>query len=158
MRRQPSTFSDITNGFPANWRLKNGCRNYVLMAYDYPNLALLLIGRNTWKICFNQSEALPLSALWYVISMESLRSLLRRRFVGKPVVASWNVGCYLRLQFKRLLMFFVFTAFECYIKISYLDIIVYRTDLLVDEKFLKSNGDEWNTENSFTSLNLDAVL
>ena len=37
---------------------------------------------------------------------------------------------------------FVFTAFECYIKISYLDIIVYRTDLLVDEKFVKSNGDE----------------
>ena len=27
---------------------------------------------------------------------------------------------------------FVFTAFECYIKMSHLDIIVYRTDLLVD--------------------------
>lgn len=41
---------------------------------------------------------------------------------------------------------FVFTALECYIKISHLHIIVYRTDLLVDLKFVKSYGDEWNKE------------
>ena len=34
---------------------------------------------------------------WRVISIrEFLQSLLRRHFAGKPVVASWNVGCYLR--------------------------------------------------------------
>ena len=37
---------------------------------------------------------------------------------------------------------FVFAALECYIKISHLDIIVYRTDLLVDLKFVKSYGEE----------------
>ena len=37
---------------------------------------------------------------------------------------------------------FVFTALECYIKISHMDITVYRTDLLVDLKFVKSYGDE----------------
>ena len=51
---------------------------------------VLLMG---WKICFNQSEALPRSGYWWVISMEFLCLFLRRHFVGKPVVASWNVGC-----------------------------------------------------------------
>ena len=31
--------------------------------------------------------------------MEFLRSFLRRHFAGKPVVASRNVGCFLRLRF-----------------------------------------------------------
>ena len=42
------------------------------------------------KMCFIQSEA-------HVISMEFLRSFLRRHFAGKPVVASPNVSCFLRL-------------------------------------------------------------
>ena len=58
---------------------------------------VLLIGRATWDICFNQSEALPRSGLWRVISMDFLRSFLRRHCVGKPMVASSNVGCFLRL-------------------------------------------------------------
>ena len=41
----------------------------------------------------NQSEAVPSSG----ISMEFLCSFLRRHFAGKPVVASRNVGCFLRL-------------------------------------------------------------
>ena len=51
---------------------------------------VLLMG---WKICFNQSEALPRSGYWWVISMEFLCLFLRRHFMGKPVVVSWNVGC-----------------------------------------------------------------
>ena len=34
--------------------------------------------------------------------MEFLRSFLRRRLVGKPVVVSPNVGCFLRLSFKGM--------------------------------------------------------
>ena len=49
------------------------------------------------KQIFNQSEALLRSGQWHVISMEFLRSFLRRHFAGKPVVASRNVGCFLRL-------------------------------------------------------------
>ena len=34
--------------------------------------------------------------------MEFLYSFLRRHFAGKPVVASRNVGCFLRLLFQLL--------------------------------------------------------
>ena len=40
---------------------------------------------------------LPKSVKWRVISMESLRSFLRRLFSGKPFVASRKVGYFLRL-------------------------------------------------------------
>ena len=63
------------------------------MTRHYPDL----IGRAAWEILLNQSEALPRSGKWRVISMEFLRSFLRRHLVGKPVVASPNVGCFLRL-------------------------------------------------------------
>ena len=58
---------------------------------------VLLIGRAAWEIWSNQSEELPRSGWWRVISMELLRSFLRRHLAGKPVVASPNVGCFLRL-------------------------------------------------------------
>ena len=58
---------------------------------------VLLIGRAAWEIWLNQSEALPRSGQWRVISMEFLRSFLRRLLAGKPVVAPPNVGCFLRL-------------------------------------------------------------
>ena len=60
---------------------------------------VLLIGRAAWEIWSNQSEELPRSGWWSVISMEFLRSFLRRHLAGKPVVASPNVGCFLRLPF-----------------------------------------------------------
>ena len=46
---------------------------------------VLLIGRAAREICFSQSEALPRSGTWHVISMECLRLFLRRHFAGKPV-------------------------------------------------------------------------
>ena len=64
---------------------------------------VLLIGRAAREICFNQSEALPRS--WYgcVISVEFLRSFLRRHFARKPVLALRNVGCFQRLSCGKLL-------------------------------------------------------
>ena len=58
---------------------------------------VLLIGRATWEIYFNQSEALPRSGWWLVISMEFLHLFLRHHLAGKPGVVSPNVGCFLRL-------------------------------------------------------------
>ena len=58
---------------------------------------VLLIGWSKFLTRHSQSKALPRSGQWRVISMEFLRSFLRRHFAGKPVVASWNVGCFLRL-------------------------------------------------------------
>ena len=59
---------------------------------------VLLIGWSNFYTRHDQSEALlPRSGLWRVISMEFLRSFLRRHFVGKPFLASRNVVCFLRL-------------------------------------------------------------
>ena len=38
------TFSDTTTGFPAKWRLRNKCRNSILMKRPYQILVVLLIG------------------------------------------------------------------------------------------------------------------
>ena len=37
MRKQP-TFGDVTTGFPAKWRLRNGGRNSILITRHYPDL------------------------------------------------------------------------------------------------------------------------
>ena len=58
---------------------------------------VLLIGRAGWKIYFGQSYALTRSGQWRVISTEFLSSFLRRHFARKPVVASRNVDCFLRI-------------------------------------------------------------
>ena len=57
---------------------------------------MLLIGRATWEIWFNQSEALPRSWEWRVVSLESLRSFIKRHLEGKLMEASPNVSCFLR--------------------------------------------------------------
>ena len=57
---------------------------------------MLLIGRATWEIWFNQSQALPRSWEWRVVSLESLRSFIKHHLEGKPMEASPNVSCFLR--------------------------------------------------------------
>ena len=66
---------------------------------------VLLIGCAAWEIWFKQSEALPRSGDWRVISTEFLCSFLRRHLAGKQVVASPNVGCFLRLNVVQLCFF-----------------------------------------------------
>ena len=63
-----------------------------------PSGVVLLIGWIKFPRRHDQSEALPRSGYWHVISMEFLRSFLSRHFAGKPVVVSPNVGCFLRLM------------------------------------------------------------
>ena len=63
---------------------------------------VLLIDRAAREICFSQSETLSRSGWWHFICKEFLRSFLRRHFAGKPVVASWYVGCFLRLKPPRV--------------------------------------------------------
>ena len=102
LRKQP-TFGDDTTGFPAKWRLRNKRRNSILMTRHYQDLGNLLIGRATWEIWFNQSQALPRSWEWRVVSLESLRSFIKRHLEGKPMEASPNVSCF----FRPLSMFFL---------------------------------------------------
>ena len=60
-----------------------------------------LIGRSKFPSRYDQCEAIASSGQWHVICMEFLRSFLRRHFAGKPVVALWNFGCFLRLTVFR---------------------------------------------------------
>ena len=62
---------------------------------------VLMIGWIKLPTRHDQSEALPRSGKWRVIGMEFLRSFLRRHLAGKPVVASSNVDCFLRLEIKQ---------------------------------------------------------
>ena len=87
-RKQP-TFRDVTTGLLMKWRLRNERRKSILMTRHY------LGGVSDWlKQIVSQSEALLGSD---VIIMEFLHLFLGRHFLGKPVVASLNVGCFLRL-------------------------------------------------------------
>ena len=73
-------------------------RNSILMTCDYPDLG----SAPDW-LKENSLAAQPIRSttkVWvvHVISMEFLRSLLRRRFAGAQVATSRNVGCFLRLM------------------------------------------------------------
>ena len=83
--KQP-TFRDAINGFPAKWRLRIKRRNSILMTCHYPDLG---------PTRHDQSEAPPRSGQWQVISIEFLRSFLKRQNVA---------GCFLRLPFKWKLL------------------------------------------------------
>ena len=79
--------------FPLKWCLRNNHRNSILMTCHYPDLDS---ASDSMKQFFNQSEALPGSGCWCIVSVEFLLSFLRHHFVGKPMVESWIVGCFLR--------------------------------------------------------------
>ena len=87
LRKQP-TFGDATTGFLTKWRLRNERWNSILTMRHYPDLG----GASDWS-CRIANLFQPSR----VISMEFLRSFLRRHLMGKPVVASPNVGSFLRL-------------------------------------------------------------
>ena len=90
--RKQLTFGDATTCFPTTRCLRNERRNPILMMRHYPDLGSAC----DWlKIWFIQSQELARSGYWYVISMEFLRTFLRRHFVGKQVVASKNCGRFL---------------------------------------------------------------
>ena len=89
------TFGDTTTGFPAKWLLRNERRNSILMTRHYPNLGTA----SDWS-CRVGNLVQPIRSttqIWVVTRIEFLRSFFRRHLAGKPVVASPNVGCFLRL-------------------------------------------------------------
>ena len=43
-RRKQPTFGDATTDFPAKWRLRNECKNFILMTRHYPDLG----GASDW--------------------------------------------------------------------------------------------------------------
>ena len=86
-------------------RLRNERRNSILMTYHYPDLG----SASDWlEIWFIQSEALPRTTQIWVVTRHQLWNFLcwflRRHFEGKPVIASQNVSCFLRLRFLDILI------------------------------------------------------
>ena len=99
LRKQP-TFGDTTIGFPAKLCLRNERRNSILMTHHYPDLTsacdwLNQISHAAWPI----KSTTQIWVKWCIISVEFLPSFLRCHLAGKPVVASPNVGRFLRLLF-----------------------------------------------------------
>ena len=100
LRKQP-TFGDATIGFPAKLCLRNERRNSILMTHHYPDLTsacdwLNHISHAAWTIKST-------TQIWVVIHQCGISALISQMsLAGKPVVASPNVGCFLRLLFVQL--------------------------------------------------------
>ena len=54
--RKQSTFGDATTGFPAKWRLRNECRNSILMTRHYPDLGS--DASSVWNFCARFSHVI----------------------------------------------------------------------------------------------------
>ena len=88
-------FSDATTGFSPKYSLRNQRRNSILMTRHYPDLS------SAFDWSYRKEDLLqPIrskSGQYFIISMEFLSSFLKRHFAWKPMAASQNVGCFLRL-------------------------------------------------------------
>ena len=96
-RKQP-TFRDTTAGFPGKWHLRNKHGNSMLMTPHYPDPGtasdwLKQISHAVWPIRST-------TQIWIVIRHQyGISALVSQTSFrgGNPVVASANVGCFLRL-------------------------------------------------------------
>ena len=108
--RTQSTFGDATTGFPAKWSLRNERRHSILMTRHYPDLG----SASDWlNQIFHAARTIRSTTQITVGDASSLwnfyaRFSIRLHLAEKPVVASPNDGCFLRLYvaiFVYLLLF-----------------------------------------------------
>ena len=96
LRKQP-TFGDATTGFPTKGCQRNERRNSILMTCHYPDLG----SASDWPCCMGNliQPIRGTSQIWVEThhQYEFLHSFPRHHLAGKPVVASPNVNCFLRL-------------------------------------------------------------
>ena len=106
----PEKTADISrrhHWFPAKWRLRNERRNSILRTRYYPDL-----GRASDRLKQISNVARPITSttaqIWVVTRHQYGISALvsQTSFPGdlKAVLASWNVGCFLRLISYRFFM------------------------------------------------------
>ena len=99
LRKRP-TVCDSTTGLDEKWRVWNKHRNSILMTRHYPELG----SASDWLYrkgnLLQPISTLPRAEKGHVISIKFLQSFfsIRRHFTRKPLVASRNVGCFLRLR------------------------------------------------------------
>ena len=82
-RRKQTTFRDAKRRFPEKWHLRNHRRNFMLTTCHYPDRSCLCAGNLLQPI---RSTIL----LWLVTCHHFLGS----HFAWKPVISTWNVGCF----------------------------------------------------------------
>jgi len=93
LRKQP-TFSDATTGFPAKWRVRNERRNSILMI-QHVTTQIWVVHQIGWiKFLMRQDRSEAVTRHQYGISALVSQTSLG----GKPVVATPNVRCFLRLR------------------------------------------------------------
>ena len=104
LRKQP-TFGYATTGFPTKLRLRNERRNSILMTRHYPELSRASDWLN--QISHAAQPIKSTTQTWVVTRHQYGISALvpQTSFRGENVVASWNVGCFLRLSFPGWLFF-----------------------------------------------------
>ena len=90
----------------SQWCLRDECKNSILMTRHYLDLS----GASDWlrQISHMARPIRSTPKISVVTSMEFLCSFLRCQFVGKPVVALKNAGCFLRLVKKKTLCKFYY--------------------------------------------------
>ena len=103
LKKQPTFRNATTHSvFPAKCRLSNERRNFMLVTCHHPDLESASHWLNQIPSRDDRPEALLRSGEWKVISMEFLRSFLRRSIARKLVTESGGVVkwvLFLRLQF-----------------------------------------------------------
>ena len=99
---------------------------------------VLLTGWSKFPSQLNQKEALLRSGFWHVISIECLRSFLRRSFLGETFwMASRNVGCFLRLVIvKKYFLTGIFTERKGGVKGQTFRARIMKFQVLANEVFI----------------------
>ena len=97
LRKQP-TFGDATTGLPSKWVMVGGASNWLCHMGN-----LIQPIRSTTQIWVVTRHQYGISVLISQTSFggETSGSVTKCHFTGKPVVASRNVGCFLRLMSRQ---------------------------------------------------------
>ena len=93
-----STFGDATTGFPTKRCLRNERRKSILMTRHYPDLGIASDWLNQISHALRSIRSTTQNWVVTLHQYGIFALVLRRIWQGKPVVASPNVGCFLRLK------------------------------------------------------------
>ena len=107
--RKRTTLRDATNGFPAKWRLRNKCRNSILMTGHYPDLGTAPDWSfRVWNLpepIRSTTQIRVVTCCQYGISWLISPMSVRRETIG-------DVVCFLRLELTFTLIKTVLSLFD----------------------------------------------
>ena len=106
--RKRTTLRDGTNGFPAKWRLRNKCRNSILMTRHYPDLGTA----PDWSFrVWNLPQPIrSTTQIWVVTCQYGISWLISPMSVRGETIG--DVVCFLRLELTFTLIKTVLSLFD----------------------------------------------